>query len=79
MSQTKIYIGRSVPGLTEGTIFSEGLPPHIQALTEELPHVRALIVPIDGLQQTRRKLNEKGSALNYHLQHLLDKEPNNGV
>lgn len=79
MSQAKIYIGRSIPGLTEGTIFSGEFPPHILALTKEHPHVRSLIVSIDGLQQSRRKLNEKGSALNYHLRHILDKEPNNGV
>ena len=75
MSTAKIYIGPSIPGLNSGTIFSSELPAHIREKVKDLPHVRALIVPVEGVQKARLSLHERGTVLNFHFQHLLDKEP----
>lgn len=79
MGMAKIYIGPSIPGLNKGTIFSSELPEYFRERLKELPHVQALIVPVEGLQKAKEALHEKGTVLNFHLQHLLDKEPQNGV
>lgn len=74
-SETRIYIGRTLPGLQRNTVFSGGkLPAHVAEMAEENVHIRGLIVPINDLQEARRNMRLKGHILNFHAEHLTEKE-----
>ena len=60
-----IYIGPSIQG------FTAEYPQHIKDLIEARPALAGLIVPLEGLQQARQKMHEKGNVLNTYLQNLL--------
>ncbi len=70
-----IYIGRTFPGLTRYTVFTEGrLPPHVEQMIKQNERIRGLIVPVKGLQTARRDVKTNGHILNYLATHLVDKE-----
>lgn len=70
-----IYIGRTIPGLTRYTVFTEGrFPPHVEQIIKQNERIRGLIVPVKGLQTARRDIQTKGHILNFHATHLMDKE-----
>jgi hypothetical protein len=37
------------------------LPPHCKDLFEKVPEIKELFVPVDGLEATRRKIEESGT------------------
>ena len=66
-SEAKIYIGRSLPGLTKNTIFKGGqLPPYVAELADKNESVAGLIVPVSALQEARKNIQTKGHILNYY-------------
>lgn len=71
---TTIYIGPSMPGLTANTIFCGDFPPHIKDMIEKRPAIAGLIVPLKGLQESRKALSKSGHILNINFQKLLKKE-----
>ena len=60
----KMYIGRSLPGLAQYTVFSGEIPQYVAAMAEKSPEILGLIVEIDKVQEARQKVQEKGSLLN---------------
>lgn len=70
----RIYIGQSIPGLSQYTVFAGELPPHVEALVKENDAVRGLIVPVDRLQEARREMRTKGHALYIYAAKLSKKE-----
>ncbi len=56
------YIGPSFYGIVEkNTVFRSGLPPRLKKLSEELPFMQGLLVPVSGLARARRELQMLGS------------------
>ncbi|MDR1875786.1 MAG: hypothetical protein LBQ90_12340 [Synergistaceae bacterium] len=57
------YVGPNVPGgiLQRFQIFKGGLPPHCAGLFKIVPEIRELFVPVEGLEATRRKIEESGT------------------
>ncbi|WP_286677089.1 hypothetical protein [Aminobacterium sp. EBM-42] len=61
-----VYCGPNLPGgsLAQFTVFQGGIPPHVKKMVEKTPAIGALIVPIKGLSNTRKKINEQGTKEN---------------
>lgn len=67
ISEPKIYIGRSLPGLPRYTVFKNGkLPEHVAKIAAENEAVSGLIVPVSGLQEARQNMTVKGHILNHY-------------
>lgn len=67
-----VYIGPSLPGLTQNTVFvSDRYPPHVADLIKGNESIAGLIVPIDRLQESRQNVHVKGHILNKHLTDLI--------
>lgn len=65
------YIGRSILGLSQYTVFKGGvLPPHIVEMCEKLTAIRGLIVPVSQLQEARKNINKKGHILYFYARQL---------
>lgn len=75
ISTTTIYIGRSLPGLPQYTVFKNGqLPAHIAPMVKANQALAGLIVPVNGLQEARKNIRIKGHILNLYAKQLLTKE-----
>ena len=71
--ETTIYIGRSLPGLPQYTVFKHGkMPEHIAKMAENNITIAALIVPISELQQARIDIKTQGSALNFYAKQMSE-------
>lgn len=63
--EATIYTGPALPGgqLARYTVFREGkMMPHIQALADECPALKKMIVPVSRLAETERKLSDSSSV-----------------
>ena len=50
----KIYIGPTIPGVvTNGTIFKDKLPEHIEKKAEENKNIARLIIPIGDVLEAK--------------------------
>lgn len=73
--ETLIYIGRSIPGLPQYTIFKGGvLYEPVKTMVEMNKHLAPLIVPVSTVQEARKAMRTEGHILNFHAKHLLVKE-----
>lgn len=69
----RMYIGPTVAGVVKNAaIFMGELPDKLVKLTEELPCVKNLIVPIDGLTVARQALSEQGSVEKVSYEQILN-------
>ena len=69
---TTVYIGPSLPGLTQYTVFRHGMrPAHVRNMIEENDAIAQLIVPVTELQYAREQINTPGHILNYYAKQLL--------
>jgi hypothetical protein len=52
-----VYVGPNIRGgrMAQYTVFRGGLPAYIEALLDEQPHIRNLIVPIAQLAEAQRR------------------------
>lgn len=70
-SQATIYIGRSLPGLPQYTVFEKGqLPVHVTEMIKTNSAISLLIVPVEGLQVARRNMKKLGHVLNSYAKRL---------
>lgn len=70
-SQATIYIGRSLPGLPQYTVFEKGqLPAHVTEMIKTNSAISLLIVPVEGLQVARRNMKKLGHVLNSYAKRL---------
>ena len=68
---TTIYIGRSLPGLSQYTVFKNGqLPIHIEQMAAQNKNLAGLIVPVSSLQEARKNITVKGHILNFYASNL---------
>lgn len=59
-----IYIGPTIPGVAkENTVYSNGMPEALAAKAEEVPAVKALIIPVEKLAVASAELKNPGSAM----------------
>jgi hypothetical protein len=61
--QRLVYVGPNVPGgiLQRFQVFKGGLPPYCKDLFEKAPEIKELFVPVEGLEATRKKIDEPGT------------------
>lgn len=70
-SRATIYIGRSLPGLAQYTVFEKGqLPAHVTEMIKTNSAISLLIVPVEGLQVARRNMKKLGHVLNSYAKRL---------
>ena len=68
---TLVYIGRTLPGLSQYTVFKNGyLPYHVRQMVDGNKFIRGLIVPVKDLQAARKNMQIKGHILNFYATHL---------
>lgn len=67
----KIYIGPNMVQLTTYTVFSNGLPFHVEDLIKKCPSVGRLIVSIEDLAQAEGKSRTKGSKEYRHYRDVI--------
>ena len=69
--ETTIYIGRTLPGLPQYTVFEGGqLPAHVAEMVEANLTIGHLIVPLKGLQLAREGMQTPGHILNTYSKRL---------
>jgi hypothetical protein len=62
-----VYVGRSLPGLPQYTIFKGGvIPQNVEKMIAEKNAIKHLIVPVNRLAEARRNITIKGHVL-YHF------------
>lgn len=70
-----VYIGPSLRGLSQNTVFtSDKLPPHVADMVKANENIRGLIVPVERLQDARRNIHVKGNILHTYALKVLNKE-----
>lgn len=63
----RIYIGKTLPGLSRYTVFKDGvLPEYVAKMAAESEVISGLIVPVSVLQEARKNIKTKGHILNYY-------------
>lgn len=73
-AESTVYIGRSVLGLPQYTVFKGGeLPAHVQQIAEEYEGLTRLIVPISKLQSARADVGKKGTAMHLFFNNMKKK------
>ena len=59
----KIYIGPTIPGVvTNGTIFKDKLPEHVERKAAENKNIARLIIPVSDVVEAKKRLNVEGSV-----------------
>lgn len=59
----KIYIGPNIPGVvTNGTIFKDKLPEHVERKAAENKNIARLIIPVSDVVEAKKRLNVEGSV-----------------
>lgn len=59
----KIYIRPTVPGVvTNGTIFKDKLPEHVERKAAENKNIARLIIPVSDVVEAKKRLNVEGSV-----------------
>ena len=70
-SETTIYIGRTLLGLPQYTVFEGGkLPAHVAEMVKANLTIGHLIVPLEGLQLARDGMQTQGHILNTYSKRL---------
>lgn len=73
--ENTVYIGKSLHGLSQYTVFKDGvMPPHIEAMAAKDETIKGLTVPASKLQEARRNMNIKGNILNIYFTKQNNKE-----
>lgn len=79
--ETRVYIGPSLAHVAvSGTIYNNGLPDELIKAKEKYPFMERLIVPIEGLSDAKKEIENEGTALSvcYTKALSLYKEDKNG-
>ena len=67
-----VYIGPSLPGLAQYTVFRNGQwPAHVKTMIEGNDTIAQLIVPVSRLQTARGDMQMTGHILNFYAKQLL--------
>ena len=67
-----VYIGPSLPGLAQYTVFRNGQwPAHVKTMIEGNDTIAHLIVPVSRLQAARGDMQMPGHILNFYAKQLL--------
>lgn len=73
-AEATVYVGRSILGLPQYTVFSGGvLPDHVKHLAEQYEGLTRLIVPVSKLQSARADVQKKGTALHLFYNNMKKK------
>lgn len=62
-SYKRIYIGPTLKGVTNGTVFNGDLPPMLQEAIKDIPAIGELVVPVTNLTAANKELANPKSAL----------------
>jgi len=74
-----IYLGPNLPGgrLLQSTVFREGIPAYLEPLLTERPEIKDLIIPLNEMISTQRRIVQTGTAEYVAYQALMKGEVNN--
>lgn len=62
--KTFVYCGPNIPNVAKQfDTYTGGLPERLKQLSDEIPAIGALIVPLEEMAAARMELQKKGSAL----------------
>ncbi len=65
MSEQRMYIGPSIPGIVKyGTVFIGDLPEELTKKAAEVGSINNLVIPIDEITTAKKALSEPGSVEN---------------
>lgn len=74
VAEATVYVGRSILGLPQYTVFQGGvLPDHVKHLAEQYEGLERLIVPVSKLQSARADVQKKGTALHLFYNNMKKK------
>lgn len=74
VAESTVYVGRSILGLPQYTVFKGGeLPAHVRQIAEEYEGLTRLIVPISKLQSARADVGKKGTAMHLFYNNMKKK------
>ena len=69
--EPKIYIGKTINGLSQYTVFADGVvPPMVAELAAKNEAINGLIVPVSALAEARKNMRTKGHILYYYASQL---------
>lgn len=60
--EIKVYIGPSIIGVSQGTVFSNGLTEVLKKAMDETPAIRNLVVPLSELAKAQTELADSRTA-----------------
>lgn len=66
-----IYIGPNLVQMTKYTVFTEGIPKHVESVMKKCPAVEKLLVPIKNLAYSEQRTRKKGTLEHKHYQEVL--------
>lgn len=73
-TEAMVYVGKSILGLTQYTVFAGGvIPAHVKHLAEQYEGLESLIVPVSKLQSARADIQKKGTSLNLFFNNMKKK------
>lgn len=68
-----VYAGPTISGVvTANTVFNNGITTELQELALKVPAVKALIVPVEKLGESRAQLNNATSAISICYARVLE-------
>lgn len=69
----RMYIGPTIPGVVKnGTVFIDELPKQLAEMSEKLPSINNLVIPIDGITGAIKALHEQGSVEDVSYSKMID-------
>lgn len=76
---TVVYCGPTIPGVAnQFTFYRNGVPAAMEEKAEEIPAIRGLLVPLEQLPETMKKLRG-GFGHAYRLHNLVQEKLNQEV
>lgn len=73
-AEATVYVGRSILGLPQYTVFAGGvIPAHVKHLAEQYEGLTRLIVPVSKLQSARADVQKKGTTLHLFFNNMKKK------
>lgn len=76
---TVVYCGPNIPGVAnQFTFYRNGIPVALEAKAEEIPAIHGLLIPLEQLPETMKKLRG-GFGHAYHLHNLVREKLNQEV
>ena len=69
----KMYIGPSIPGVVKNsTVFIGDLPKRLTEVSQQVPSIQNLVVPIERITEAKKALSQKGSVEDVSYERIVN-------